>query len=299
MNDKVDFVRQKLSKLQSRLEQLKDTDYSSVTASDCRMLGDYLRSSSQEEKISILTSMMSLSDTNKANNARIEENFSLSSHLKGKYKELVGSDKELFSSIDKEGEVRYQSNIANIYTSNKYLEEKESQKYISIAQTYLEILSDSAGRPNKALKDALKDKNVIFQIFDTPAMDGKCEYKKINPEDTEKSVVISLSTGCFDDKNIGALGMIMAHEFGHFMDVKDRPEGYQGHLPLGQEMFADAIGYNMSVNAGFNTEKFKSYNKNLGDKINNPILIARSENLQRLQNNQDFFSKTQQNQQVR
>ena len=45
--------------------------------------------------------------------------------------------------------------------------------------------------------------------------------------------------------------MLIAHEFGHFIDVSNRPLEYSGGLKDKEEFFADSIGYKMAVNAGY------------------------------------------------
>jgi hypothetical protein len=45
--------------------------------------------------------------------------------------------------------------------------------------------------------------------------------------------------------------MLIAHEFGHFIDVSKRPSGYSGGLKDKEEFFADSIGAQMSLNAGY------------------------------------------------
>ena len=124
------------------------------------------------------------------------------------------------------------------------------------------------------------DTDIEFRIISGSQMDGKCQYRKKNPADRKKTLTICLTEGCFNQHR-QALGMVISHELGHFIDARGRPDNYQGSLPQSQEFFADTLGYNMARNAGFDIEHYKSETR----KMNIPFLNRRMDNLQRLQNN--------------
>ena len=118
----------------------------------------------------------------------------------------------------------------------------------NLRQAY--TILDNLRKKNDFFDKSLSNKNVVIKILDDNSPDGRfiaSDYKKSNGKD----VVVTLNKGCFDEKNKALLPMIIAHEFGHFIDVSNRPLEYSGGLKDKEEFFADSIGYKMAVNAGY------------------------------------------------
>lgn len=292
MAEKSEVVANNLDFIIEKINRLKKNDYETVTESDRRMVKEILENSSLENKIKLLGAMQELSPEEVSLNQKIEadNNFLLPQHLRKKYQELSGIDKDLFSRLQSE-DVSYKASASKLYNNLKYID-KVPPEYERLAGSVLSALVSARGKPNRELASLLEDKKVSFRFFESGALDGKCDYKP-SDKNGEKSVVISLSSGCFSDENIEALPMLMSHELGHYIDISRRPPGYQGHME-GEEFFADKIGYSMALNAGFDCKRFIGYTRSLGKKIsaknNNEsnILLERAQDLHKYDSRQQL-----------
>ena len=151
----------------------------------------------------------------------------------------------------------------------KQTEEIEAEAELKEAYAVLDNLRNK----NNFFNDALKDKNVTIKILNDTSADGRfiaSDYKRSKGKD----VVVTLNKGCFDEKNKSILPMLIAHEFGHFIDVSNRPEKYTGGLKDKEEFFVDAIGLKMAVNSGY--ENSVSQYITLLNQHNNDLSSARA-----------------------
>lgn len=138
---------------------------------------------------------------------------------------------------------------------------------------YTQNILDTLRKKNEFLDTALKDKNITINILDDKSIDGKFkddEYTKSNG----KNVIININKSCFDENNKNILPMLIAHEFGHFIDVSSRPLGYTGGLKDKEEFFADSIGAKMTTNAGYENS-ITAFKENLNSK-DNSLLKSRA-----------------------
>lgn len=173
-------------------------------------------------------------------------------------------------------------NLPPIESSNDKIVDRGQSPFIWVKDNTIEATNelsdaknilDTLRKNNDFLDNALQDKNITINILDNNSADGKFkadEYKKSNG----KNIIINLHKGCFDEKNKDMLPMLIAHEFGHFIDISNRPLGYSGGLKNKEEFFADSIGAKMAINAGY--EKSITAFKNHLASIDNPLLKSRA-----------------------
>ena len=218
--------------------------------------------------------------------SRVMENgFGLKKHLAAEYREMFGADADFDKKLAQENVV-YRPTVENLYLNYQFLDEAAAASYKQQAAEILAKIAENPGKANQKLREALEGVNVEFRIFKGEPLDGKCQYQKVCPEDANKTLVVNLSEGCFKEHQQG-LGMLMAHELSHFVDGKGRPDGYQGKLPEAQEFFADAAGYRMAKNCGFDIEHCKAENR----KLNAPFFNRRMDKIEVLQRNDEALER--------
>lgn len=81
------------------------------------------------------------------------------------------------------------------------------------ARQILDKIISVPGKANAELKHKLEKVALTIKVFVSEEMDGKCQY-----DGKFGILTISLSEGCFG-KHKNALGMVMGHEMGHFIDA--------------------------------------------------------------------------------
>ncbi len=286
-NRKLELIRDKFPEITARLNVEKDSNYENMSSQEKALFKDMFETLQKADPklfMSLFQTITTCSEKSVQDNKIMEQNFDLKEHLQLLHNELVGQnvlfDKKLTDDV-----ITYQPAVDNLYLNYNYLEPKDEEKYVKQAENVLEKLRSHPSKPNRKLAQCLDDEKIVFRIFKGDKMDGKCQYRKLNKEDKKRTLVINLSEGCFN-RHREALGMVMAHELRHFIDGKGRPEGYQGKLPAVQEYFADAVGYKMAVNCGFDIEHYKEENRNLGQSF----FSERMDYIEQLQNNDKILS---------
>ena len=280
--EKLNLIKQRFPEIISRINREKDTNYENITPREKLFFADVFELVFKKDKAlfaELWKNMSTCSEQNIARNKEIEKTFNLKQHLINTRQQLCGKD-NTFSADTTQEEIQYRPNMENLYNTMRDLSSEKTPEYIRQAQNILTRLTSAKGKTNQALKEALADTDIEFRIISGSQMDGKCQYRKKNPADRKKTLTICLTEGCFNQHQ-QALGMVISHELGHFIDARGRPDNYQGSLPQSQEFFADTLGYDMARNAGFDIEHYKSETR----KMNIPFLNRRMDNLQRLQNN--------------
>ncbi|MBR2922697.1 MAG: hypothetical protein IKC10_05195 [Alphaproteobacteria bacterium] len=166
------------------------------------------------------------------------------------------------SEIKEHNKVEYQELLPFDFMPQTELKREENKEYYQKAEDILEKLKEA----NPFFKEALKDKEVNFKILEGKDNDGKfCYDEYIRSEG--KTVTINLESSLFAESGKGKemLPMVIAHEFGHFIDVAKRPLGYTGMLQDKQEFFADILGAKMAQNAGYE-KSITAFKENLNSK---------------------------------
>ena len=284
---KAELIRGKFADIIARLEIEKNSNYENMSSQEKAFFKDVfetLQKSDPKLFLQLFQTITTCSEKSVNDNKIIEQHFDLKEHLRSMHNDLVGKD-SWFEGKLAEDTVKYQPAVDNLYLNYNYLEPKDAEPYIKQAEKVMEQLANNPAKPNQKLAQNLKDEKIVFRIFKGDKMDGKCQYRKLNKEDKNRTLVINLSEGCFT-KHREALGMVMAHELSHFVDGKGRPEGYQGKLPVAQEYFADALGYKMAANCGFDIEHYKAENRNLGQSF----FSERMDYIEQLQQNDKVLS---------
>ena len=238
---------EKFDEILKTLETLKQNNYISLSDKHHRMFEEAknyaLEQMLENKKPEPIQNLMSCTRT--ASQKQIEQNrkieadgFNLEEHL---------------NKLSKE------HNLHPIETTTSKIVDREHSPFIWMKDNiidapdelkYTQNILDTLRKKNEFLDTALKDKNITINILDDKSIDGKFkddEYTKSNG----KNVIININKGCFDENNKNILPMLIAHEFGHFIDVSSRPLGYTGGLKDKEEFFADSIGAKMATNAGY------------------------------------------------
>ena len=175
------------------------------------------------------------------------------------------------SEIKGYNKVEYQELQPFEFMPQTELKREENKEYYQKAEDILEKLKEA----NPFFKEALKDKEVNFKIIEGDKNDGKFCYNDFI-KSKGKTVTINLESSLFAESGKGKemLAMVIAHEFGHFIDVAKRPLGYTGMLQDKQEFFADILGAKMATNAGYE-KSITAFKENLNSK-DNSLLKSRA-----------------------
>lgn len=286
-NRRLELIRDKFPEIVARLNVEKNSNYENMSSQEKIFFKDIFETLQKADSklfMELFQTITTCSEKSIQENKMMEQNFDLKDHLQLLHNDLVGKN-TLFDKKLADDVIKYQPAVDNLYLNYSYLDAKDADGYVKQAENVLEKLKNNQAKPNQKLAQCLDNEKIVFRVFKGDRMDGKCQYRKLNKEDKRRTLVINLSEGCFN-KHKEALGMVMAHELSHFIDGKGRPEGYQGKLPVAQEYFADALGYKMAANCGFDIEHYKAENRNLGQSF----FSERMDYIEQLQQNDKVLS---------
>lgn len=287
-DEKLALIQKRFPEIVSRLNKEKETDYGNVTPREKLFFKDVFETLSRTDKklfLELYQNIATASEQMVAKSRAMENGFGLKKHLAAEYREMFGADADFDKKLAQENVV-YRPTVENLYLNYQFLDEVAAAPYKQQAAEILAKIAENPGKANQKLREALEGVSVEFRIFKGEQLDGKCQYQKVCPEDANKTLVVNLSEGCFKEHQQG-LGMLMAHELSHFVDGKGRPDGYQGKLPEAQEFFADAAGYRMAKNCGFDIEHYKAENR----KLNAPFFNRRMDKIEVLQRNDEALER--------
>lgn len=289
---KMSLIRERFSEILAWVETKKIHNYEDVSAREKAFFADVFQSVFKNDKqlFSELWQKMGTCTAEMIDkNKELEKDFNLKEHLRTHYQDCLGKNKYFEDALNSES-ISYSPKVENLYSTLQYLSDDQSVEYKAEAKKILDKILSTKGKANQKLFQALENTDITFRISSGKNMDGKCIYERLKPNDKNETLTIVLSEGCFAQHRKG-LEMVMCHELGHFIDRIGRPKGYDGGLPRAQEFFADALGYDMARNCGFDVEYFKTENK----KFNNDFLNERMSKLSQLQLQDDVRKKMIQN----
>lgn len=274
MTDNKEIIDEKrFSEILEILNILKENNYENISEEHYTHFNSalsYARSEQNKEPKNYepFKNLMSVSERQKEFNEKIDgrdpDGF-LNRHFTNLEKEYqIGTLPS--SEIKEHNKVEYQELQPFDFMPQTELKREENKEYYQKAEDILEKLKEA----NPFFKEALEDKEVNFKILEGDKNDGKfCYDKYIRSEG--KNVTINLESSLFAESGKGKemLAMVIAHEFGHFIDVAKRPLGYTGMLQDKQEFFADIIGAKMATNAGYEKSitAFKEYLNSKDDSL--------------------------------
>ena len=187
----------------------------------------------------------------------VNQTFDLHTHYENMYKEFGQKNFPAY----KNKKIGYSHNIKNVYNRNRCIENEDGLKRIN--SIFEKISNPQKGLPNKALMELSEKFNIVFQIIEGRNFDGECRYQKAYPDDTEKSVIISITQGALS-ANDDALAVLLGHELSHGIDISRMPNNYIGTIGWeAPEDFANIMGANIAQNAGYDpTEFIKAQGRN-------------------------------------
>lgn len=280
-DEKLAKIRERFPEIVGRINEEKITDYKKVTDREKKFFAEIFEFVKEHDKTLFLqlfeavgSGTNEIEQVSKAKEAAC--GFNLKTHLLTEYVSLLGRNGDFFREVEREN-VEYGPTMENLYVNYRYLPAERVEGYEQTANEVLQKIVSSSGKANKVLKEKLDGVCVKFGIYAGDKMDGKCQY-----DGEAKTLLISLSEGCFT-KHRDALGMVMCHELGHFVDASGRPDGYLGKMGCSQEFFADAVGYKMASASGLEIEHYKNENRRAGtffaarmDKIENLQVMDRA-----------------------
>lgn len=277
---KMQLIRERFPEILTWVDKKNKGNYEDVSAKEKDFFADVFQTVLKNDKMlfsELWNHMSCCSQEMLDKNKDIEKSFDLKNHLRKHYQDCVGKNQYFEETLNQE-KISYSPKVERLYSSLKYLPPEKTADYEKTAAQMLNKIVSARGPASQKLAQALENTDVLFRISEGENMDGKCVYEKLKPTDKKETLVVVLSEGCFHQHK-EALGMVMCHELGHFVDRIGRPQGYNGGMQKAQEFFADALGYDMAKHCGFDLEHYKTENK----KFNNPFLNERMARIQQLQ----------------
>ncbi len=259
-DEKMIKIRERFPEIVARVNFEKNTDYQNISNREKLFFAEIFEFVQQHDKSlfkELFTAMITPTDDIVKQSKKIEQGFNLKEHLLSSYLSLVGRNSSFEKGIADE-DLQYAPTVENLYTNYKYLSQEKAAGYEKTARQILDKIISSPGKANAELKNKLEKVTLKINVFVSEDMDGKCQY-----DGKFGILTISLSEGCFG-KHKNALGMVMGHEMGHFIDVSGRPAGYAGKMRCSQEIYADAVGYKIAASCGFDLEHYKAENRRKG-----------------------------------
>lgn len=276
-------VEKNLSHLEEIIDKCRNDNYENVTDSqrqEFKPWMDFLVQNYNQDETArnlCLKLIQRMNLPNESLNKKIEETFNLSNYLTLKIEDIykVSSQEwRLWREIVKNEPITYGLRCKELYCTSSPV--TDAEEYNQLKRKTDKVLKDIIKAPeqtNRQLANMLLNNPVELEFSDNDDIEGEMKYKKtINGF---KKPVLSLHRGAVNSSP-DMLAMLISHELGHWMDMAERPEGYQGMLEKGQEHFADIIGQRLCINAGYNPQEFIDLLKSK----NNPFLKERAELLQ-------------------
>ncbi len=260
-DEKMIKIRERFPEIVARVNFEKNTDYQNISNREKLFFADIFEFVQQHDKLlfkELFTAMTMPTDDIVKQSKKIEQGFNLKEHLSSSYLSLVGRNSAFEKEIANE-DIHYAPTVENLYMNYKYLSSEKAAEYERTARQILDKIISVPGKANAELKHKLEKVALKIKVFASEEMDGKCQY-----DGKFGILTISLSEGCFG-KHKNALGMVMGHEMGHFIDASGRPAGYAGKMRHSQEIYADAVGYKMAASCGFDLEHYKAENRQKGN----------------------------------
>ena len=228
------------------IEKYKPDNYSTCTPKDAERIIECINEGIAYRDWSILEYMQRV-DFGKY---PVNQTFDLHAHYENMYKEF--DQKNFPTYINKK--IGYSHNIKNVYNRNKSIEDEVGIKRIN--SIFEKISNPQKGSPNKTLMELSEKYNIVFQIIEGDNFDGECRYQKTHPDDTEKSIIISITQGALK-ANDDALAVLLGHELSHGIDISRVPDNYIGTIGWeAPEDFANITGASIAQNAGYNPLEF-------------------------------------------
>lgn len=259
-DEKMAKIRERFPEIVARINSEKNSNYQNISNREKLFFAEIFEFVQQHDKFlfkELFVAMSMPTDDIIKQSKEMEHGFNLKEHLLSSYLSLAGKNSAFENGIADE-DIQYAPTVENLYMNYKYLSSEEAAGYEKTARQILDKITSVPGKANAELKRKLEKVTLKMKVFASEEMDGKCQY------DGKSGVLtISLSEGCFG-KHKDALGMVISHEMGHFIDASGRPAGYAGKMGRSQEMYADAVGYKMAASCGFDLEHYKAENRRKG-----------------------------------
>ncbi len=235
------------------IAKYKPDNYTTCSPEDTLFINNYIDKKLKQKDFGILTDLQKV-DFGKY---PVNQDFDLNAHYKDMYK---GLGKKNFPTYENK-KISYSHNIKNVYNRNRNIEDKNGLD--RIFTIFEKISNPQIGASNKALKELSNKYNIVFNIIEGNSFDGECRYQKVNAEDMDKSIIISVTQGALN-ANDDALAVLLGHELSHGIDLSRMPNNYIGSIGWeAPEDFANITGASIAKNAGYNPLEFiKAQGKN-------------------------------------